>query len=95
MDTAAQISVYRLPLLHASGALFALHALCHPHSPQGTIAWILGLTLLPLITLPLYLILGAVRILRHTTSRPAANHAQGRKLSGSGIFALLVGMNRI
>ena len=174
MDAAAQISVYLLPLLHASGALFALHTLCHPHSPQGIIAWILGLTLLQIITLTrctgyapcpgndirslhdgdetyrdmlrairdvrrsilvqffiirndrvginrrkvleeraragvmVYVIydeVGSINTARfscnsmmktqHKGSRPAANHAQGRKLSGSGIFALLVGMNRI
>ena len=71
MDAAAQISVYLLPLLHASGALFALHALCHPHSPQGTIAWILGLTLLPIITLPLHSIKVAALL---QTTRWAENY---------------------
>lgn len=76
MDAAAYISVFLLPLLYTAGILFALHALCRPHSPQGTIAWILGLTLLPLITIPLYLILGAARIHRHTTSRHSRESIQ-------------------
>ena len=69
MDAAAQFSVILLPLLYAAGAGFALHALCRPHSPQGTIAWMLGLLLMPALALPLYLLLGAARIHRHTTSR--------------------------
>ena len=64
-----KLSVYLVPLLHAVGLIFALHALCRPHSPQGTIAWMLGLILMPVLTLPFYLLLGAARIHRHTTSR--------------------------
>lgn len=69
MEHLAQLSGILLSTLHIAGVGLALHALCRPHSPQGTIAWMLGLTLLPLITIPLYLVLGAARIHRHTTSR--------------------------
>lgn len=65
-----------LSALHMAGAGFALHALCRPHSPQGTIAWMLGLLLLPGITIPLYLLLGAARIHRHTTSRHGRDSIQ-------------------
>ena len=34
-------------LVHLSGIALAIHALCRDHSPQGTIAWMLGLILLP------------------------------------------------
>ena len=71
-----QLPVYVVPLLHAVGLVFALHALCRPHSPQGTIAWMLGLILLPILTLPLYLLLGAARIHRHTTSRHSRESIQ-------------------
>lgn len=76
MDSLVQLSVNLAPLLHAAGLIFALHALGRPHSPQGTIAWMLGLILLPLITLPLYLLLGAARIHRHTTSRHSRESIQ-------------------
>ena len=75
MEAAAPISALLL-LLHAAGVVFALHALTRPHSPQGTIAWILGLSLLPALTLPLYLLLGAARIHRHTTSRHSRESIQ-------------------
>ncbi len=65
-----------LSALHIAGAGFALHALCRPHSPQGTIAWMLGLLLLPGITVPLYLFLGVARIQRHTTSRHSRDSIQ-------------------
>ena len=71
-----QLSVYLVPLLHAVGLIFALHALCRPHSPQGTIAWMLGLILMPVLTLPFYLLLGAARIHRHTTSRHSRDSIQ-------------------
>ena len=60
-------------LLHIFGLLFSLHALMRSHSPQGTIAWMLALNLLPGISIPLYLALGAERIRRHTEERLPAN----------------------
>lgn len=69
-----QIAAATLFLIHLTGCAMALHALGRPHSPQGTIAWILGLTLLPILSIPLYIVLGAGRIHRHTTSR----HSHGQ-----------------
>lgn len=69
MEHVSQLFGILLSSLHILGVGLALHALCRPHSPQGTIAWMLGLILLPVVTIPLYLILGAARIHRHTTSR--------------------------
>lgn len=76
METLSQLSGILLTALHLTGAVFALHALNRPHSPQGTIAWLMGLLLLPIITIPLYLILGAARIHRHTTSRHSRESIQ-------------------
>ncbi len=56
-------------LIHLAGAAMAIHALGQKHSPQGTIAWILILLLLPWVGVPLYLLLGAARIRRHTSTR--------------------------
>lgn len=76
MEWWPQITTLLLTALHILGIALALHALCRPHSPQGTIAWILGLLLLPLLTIPLYLVLGAARIHRHTTSRHSRESIQ-------------------
>lgn len=76
MDHITQLLGFLLSALHIAGACFALHALCRPHSPQGTIAWMLGLLLLPGVTVPLYLLLGAARIHRHTTSRHSRDSIQ-------------------
>ena len=56
-------------LVHLAGLALSLHALCREHSPQGTIAWMLGLIFLPWVSVPLYLVLGAARIRRHTSVR--------------------------
>ncbi len=71
-----QLITIGLGLLHATGCILALHALERPHSPQGTIAWMMGLILLPGFTIPLYLVLGASRIHRHTTSRHSREQIQ-------------------
>lgn len=60
-------------LPHLLGLFFSLHALTRSHTSQGTIAWILGLILLPYITIPLYLALGAERIRRSTGERLPEN----------------------
>ncbi len=56
-------------LLHASGALLALHALMRRHSPQGTLAWMLALIFLSPLAVPFYLILGAGFIRRRRCKR--------------------------
>ncbi len=45
-------------LLHTAGSLLALHALMRRQSPQGTLAWMLALTLAPALSIPFYLVLG-------------------------------------
>lgn len=68
-------------ILHVSGALLALHALARPYSPQGTLAWMLALVLLPLPGIPLYLVLNAHRVRQrrrtknHIPTRSCAPHA--------------------
>ncbi|WP_158881596.1 cardiolipin synthase [Rhodanobacter sp. L36] len=48
-------------LLHLLGILTAMHAVVHTRTPQGAIGWVLGLVLLPYVTLLPYLYLGASR----------------------------------
>lgn len=45
-------------LLHVAGILAAMHAVMHTRTPQGAFAWVLGLALLPYVTLIPYLYLG-------------------------------------
>ncbi|NCT67930.1 MAG: cardiolipin synthase [Rhodanobacteraceae bacterium] len=46
-------------LLHIAGAVAALHALMHTRTAPGAVAWVLGLLLLPYVTLVPYLFLGS------------------------------------
>ena len=57
-------------LLHAIGVLTAMHAVVHTRTPQGAMAWALGLVLLPYFTLIPYLYLGASRFHGYLHSRP-------------------------
>ena len=57
--------------LHAAGILLALHSLLRTRSPQGSVAWILGLVTFPYMAIPLYLALGVARIRRHTEQEMA------------------------
>ena len=47
-----------IPLLFIAGIGSAVHALMHSQRAQTTIAWILGLVLLPIVTVPLYWLAG-------------------------------------
>ena len=61
-------------LLHLIGLLTAMHAVVHTRTPQGALAWTLGLVLLPYVTLVPYLYLGSSRFhgyLRSYSARPA------------------------
>lgn len=59
-------------LLHSAGILCAMHAVVHVRTPQGAIAWSLGLVLLPYVFLVPYLYLGASRFLDYTTGKRSA-----------------------
>ncbi|WP_425514505.1 cardiolipin synthase [Collimonas antrihumi] len=48
-------------LLHVAGVVAAIHALMHTRTPQGAVAWVFGLVLLPYFTLLPYLFLGSKR----------------------------------
>ncbi|MBD8873354.1 cardiolipin synthase [Rhodanobacter sp. DHB23] len=61
-------------LLQVLGVFAAAHALMHTRTPQGAIGWVLGLLLLPALTLVPYLFLGASRfrgyLKRHRGAAP-------------------------
>jgi cardiolipin synthase len=57
--------------LHLFGALASLHAIRHARTPQGAIGWVLGLLLLPYVTLLPYLYLGSSRFLGYHAGHPA------------------------
>jgi Phosphatidylserine/phosphatidylglycerophosphate/cardiolipin synthases and related enzymes len=81
-------------LLHALGVLAAAHALMHTRTPQGTIAWVLGLLLLPELTLVPYLFLGASRfhgyLRTHHSAAPRARAVPAD--DGTGRYAAMVAM---
>src|SRR5437016_6595073 len=45
--------------MHAAGIVAAAHAVMHTRTPQGAVAWVFGLVLLPYFTLLPYLFLGS------------------------------------
>lgn len=57
-------------LLHGLGVLAAMHAVMHARTPQGAIGWVLGLVLLPYITLLPYAYLGSSHFLGYRTAPP-------------------------
>ncbi len=69
--------------LHTAGVLLALHALMRRHSPQGTIGWMLALTMLPALAIPIYLILGTTPIRRRRHKRRLPRQSVLRLLNRS------------
>ncbi len=58
-------------LLYLGGTAAAVHALVHARTAQGAVAWIIGLLLLPYLSLPLYLYLGERRFPGYIRARRA------------------------
>src|SRR5690606_19581634 len=59
-------------LVYSLGLLAAIDALWQGRTAQGTIAWVLGLILMPMITLPLYAFFGSRRF--HGYLRARSHH---------------------
>jgi cardiolipin synthase len=58
-------------VMHAAGALLALHALMKGRTSQGSIAWILSLNTFPYIAVPLYFYFGRDRFTGYVRARRA------------------------
>lgn len=68
-------TVIILLIVHFIGLSFAVKAMLSSRTPQGAVAWILALVLLPYVSIPLYLVLGGRRFYGYTDERKAyANH---------------------
>ncbi len=67
--------------LHALGTLLALHALMRRRSPQGTMAWMLALFLMPAFAIPFYLVLGGGIIRRRRNKRRLPQESINRLLA--------------
>jgi cardiolipin synthase len=50
-----------IPALQLLGIGFAFHAIMNSRTPQAAIGWLLGLVVLPIVTIPLYLVFGQSR----------------------------------
>ncbi len=74
-------------LLHALGVLAAIHAVMHARTPQGAIGWVLGLVLLPYVTLLPYVYLGSSHFLGYQPAPPpppSASTATAPRRHGDG-----------
>src|SRR5690554_8230584 len=60
-------------LVYSLGLLAAIDALWQGRTAQGTIAWMLGLILMPMITLPLYAFFGSRRFHGYVPAHPHHN----------------------
>jgi len=58
-----------LALAQLAGVGFAIDAVLRGRTPQGTLAWALGLLVIPIITVPLYLVFGARRFEGYVKAR--------------------------
>lgn len=65
----AGVAAIGMALLHAVGAAVALRALFVGRSPEGTVAWILSLVLVPYLALPLYAVVGPGRYSGYVKAR--------------------------
>ncbi len=61
--------------LHTLGVFTAMHAVVHARTPQGAMAWALGLVLLPYFTLVPYLYLGTSRFYGYLNTATASPDA--------------------
>ena len=61
-------------ILYTFGAIAALDALWQGRTAQGTIAWVLGLLLMPVVTLPLYAFFGSRRLHGYLRARRHGDH---------------------
>ncbi|MDX1605061.1 MAG: cardiolipin synthase [Candidatus Competibacterales bacterium] len=55
--------------LHLLGILASFHVLMHGRTAQGTIAWLLSLTFLPYVTVPLFLLFGSPKFTGYLAAR--------------------------
>ena len=60
---------YLLIAVQVTGILFAIDAIMRGRTPQGTIAWALGLVTFPLLAIPLYLAFGSRRFYGYISAR--------------------------
>jgi cardiolipin synthase len=80
--------------LHAAGVLAAMHAVMNTRTAQGAFAWVLGLVLVPYVTLVPYLFLGASRfggyvdLHRQRQARFFMLHAEAEHAARPGVAPL-------
>ncbi len=66
---------YVTPFVYLLGAFAAVDSLLQTRTPQGTVAWVLALLLLPYVSLPLYLVFGRNKFNGYVEARRAGNRA--------------------
>ena len=62
------------------GILLAFHAVMQPRSSQGTVAWFIALIVLPVVTVPFYVVFGRTRFLGYTEALREAAESVGERV---------------
>jgi cardiolipin synthase len=69
LPTALEILSVLIPLLHAIGITFAVHAILTARTSQGAIAWAFSLVFIPYVSLPLYMVFGRQKFVGYVEAR--------------------------
>jgi cardiolipin synthase len=81
-------------LIYLLGVAFAIHALIHGRTSQGTIAWFIALLSMPFIATPLYAVFGFYRFRGYVNARregaPHLSNIREAILKNKGLESLLV-----
>ncbi|MBT12342.1 MAG: hypothetical protein CMI02_09940, partial [Oceanospirillaceae bacterium] len=62
-------------VVYILGAIAAVDALLKGRTAQGTLAWVMGLLLMPVISLPLYTLFGSRRLHGYLKARRHGDHS--------------------
>lgn len=73
--------VLSLLAVHAAGLLLALRAMADSRTPQGSLAWMFALTLLPYVSIPLYFALGSRRFSGYVEARRRSSRCDSQLAS--------------
>ncbi|MDF1764399.1 MAG: cardiolipin synthase [Oleibacter sp.] len=65
-------------VLYSAGIIFAMDALWRGRTAPGTVAWVMGLALMPLLAIPLYIIIGSRKFKGYRKKR---RHGDNRLIS--------------
>lgn len=62
-----------VPVFHLAGAVLAYRAIVHTRTPQGAIAWVVSLLVMPYLAVPFYLVFGRRKFRGYVAARRAGD----------------------